>query len=145
MQLSRFLAELFSQGHVRLDDAPIEDDAEDRRAAEEVLAERGFVVAGDFPEPVPELDLAAAGWAARQFCAVCHFVLFRDAPIEVVRERLSTPIPAGEAASQHFSVERYFVGGDDQLTPWNQITPQAKLPAGADATAKWHIHLACAA
>jgi len=27
--------------------------------------------------------------------------------------------------------ERYFVGGDDQLTPWNRIAPQAKLPAGA--------------
>jgi hypothetical protein len=29
------------------------------------------------------------------------------------------------------ALERYFVGDDEQLTPWNRLTPQAQIPAGA--------------
>lgn len=118
MRLSRFLAELFEAGHVRLDDGTSELDEEDRGAANAILVERSRVVAADFPEPVPDLNLGVAVWAGWQFCSACHFVLLRDAPIEAVRERLCSPAPSAEPATQIYSVDLVwrFLPDLDRLT-----------------------------
>jgi hypothetical protein len=107
MQLSRFLADLFEHGHLRLDDQPWDDD-EDRRAVDAVLAARAETAAADFPSPAPAYDPAAAAWAARQIVRACRFIVLRDDPIDTVRAKLAEPIPAGDAAAQHFSVDLVF-------------------------------------
>ena len=118
MRVAPFLTQLFELGHVQLDAEPPTEDDDDRRDADGILAERARVIAAEFPEPVPDFDPAAAAWAAGQFCAACHFVLFRDAQVDVVRERLSRPIPAGEPAAQHYSVDLVwrFLPDLDRLT-----------------------------
>jgi hypothetical protein len=118
MRLSRFLTELFEQGHVRLDDGSAEEDEEAPRKASAVLAERARVVAADFPEPVPEFDLETAAWAARQFFSACRFVLLRDAPIDVVRAELCGAARPGDPAVQHYSVDLVwrFLPDLDRLT-----------------------------
>lgn len=118
MHLARFLNDLFERGHVRLDDEPLEMDDEGRREASRILAERELVVAADFPAPTPAVDRAAAGWAAAQFYTACHFVMYRAAPIEVVRAALAAPCPAGEPAAQHYAVDLVwrFLPDLDRLT-----------------------------
>jgi hypothetical protein len=127
MRLSRFLAELFDSGHVRLDDGNSELDEEDRRDANAILAERSRVVAADFPEPAPDLDLEVAAWAGRQFCSACHFVLFRDAPIDAVRDKLCSPVPSAGPAIQIYSVDLVwrFLPDLDRLTA--TLAPQDPL------------------
>jgi MoxR-vWA-beta-propeller ternary system domain bpX4 len=118
MRVAPFLTQLFELGHVHLDAEPPTEDDDDRRDADKILTDRAGVIAAEFPEPVPEFDPSAAAWAAWQFCSACHFVLFRDAPVDVVRERLSRPIPPGEPASQHYSVDLVwrFLPDLDRLT-----------------------------
>ncbi len=118
MLVSRFLADLFEHGRVRLDDRPGEDNMEDRRDAAMILVARAEAVAGDFPEPVPAYAPAAAAWAACQLAIACRYVLFRDEPIETVRTRLAEAIPEGDPAAQHFSVDLIwrFLPDVDRLT-----------------------------
>ena len=127
MRLSRFLTELFQQGHVRLDDAATEDAEEDLRSASEILAERARVVAADFPNPVPDCDLETAAWAAGHFFSACRFVLLRDAPIDEVRAQLCGAAPPGDPAVQHFSVDLVwrFLPDLDRLT--TTLAPQDPL------------------
>jgi MoxR-vWA-beta-propeller ternary system domain bpX4 len=127
MRLAQFLSELFEHGHVRLDAEPPTDVADDRHATDFILAERAHAVSAVFPEPVPAFDPAAAAWAAEQFCQACRFVLFREASIDVVRNKLSRAMPPGEPAEHHFSVDLVwqFLPDLDRLT--TTLAPQDPL------------------
>jgi hypothetical protein len=127
MQLAQFLSDLFEHGHVRLDAEPPMDVDDDRHDTDFILAQRAGAVAADFPEPVPAFDPVAAAWAAEQFCQACRFVLFREASIDAVRDKLSRAMPPGEPADQHFSVDLVwqFLPDLDRLTA--TLAPQDPL------------------
>ncbi len=83
-------------------------EAEDRRAAESVLAEFEQRYRQDCPGQPPELSLPAAVWAAEMFYGAAVALSYREIDEAGIDEVLSQPFPGDRDASGHYSVDLTF-------------------------------------
>jgi hypothetical protein len=105
--LSQFLERLFEDSRVIVS-APEAVPADELRAAENTLVELEAVYRLDLPGEAPPLAIDAARWAAVSLFYACQFAAFRNAGEEMIAAALGSPVPAAEAASQHYSVDLTF-------------------------------------
>jgi len=124
MLLSAFLNSLLDNGQIVVssdlevgisDDVPAQLQELDRSARANLAFE------------APDLDVAAATWAATVLCHGCQFLLCRDAPEQTVDKLLSVPCPVRREPATHYSVDLLFQYLPDLIALARRLAPNDPL------------------
>jgi hypothetical protein len=109
VSLPTFLQSLFDHGHVRVPQPDRVETAEDVKSAAALLADFEPSWRLEFPGDAPVFFPPAALWAARMMYRAAQGAVFRDVPLETLKNGLSAACPAcSDAASLHYSVDLVF-------------------------------------
>jgi hypothetical protein len=101
-----FLEQLFRDGRVTVPATatPWEFDAD----AERWVLEFDRSARLSLPGVAPELDFAAAAWAAERLAETVRLAITRDAGLEEIARAFATPCPAARSPSVDYSVDLFF-------------------------------------
>lgn len=121
-----FLQELFASGDVRVPSCE-EDAGEVDEAAVVVLRECDRLTRAELAGEAPELDMEAAGWAARKLFNACQCLVDRDVDEDALRALLASPCPSAIGPRTTYAVDLVFRFLPDLLVLSRRLAPNDAL------------------
>jgi MoxR-vWA-beta-propeller ternary system protein len=108
MSLPAFLTALFETGRVQVGPPHVAIPSSERAEAGRIAQQQAAALALEFPGQPPPWSAAAATWAATSLYRASQLAVYRALDAAAIDELLAEPCPAGDPASNHWSVDAVF-------------------------------------